>query len=176
MKKYYRLIPLLLFYILIGCNEVDTSEQESISAGVIFQTARELSKEKGLEGLAYGGNRFPGIRRLEFALDTEKYSLKVDEARKLIIYSTEKFLKNINASEKLKPYLKKYPFKVKHVVVKIYFAGKKADYPSPPYLYKVIVDQEQISYYYKGHQDTSYKDPLVHKESYKQAKEIVSAL
>ncbi len=174
MKKYYKLIPLFLFYILIGCSEVDTSQQESISAGVIFQTARELKEEKGLKGLAYGGNKFPGIRRLEFALEAN-YSLEIDKARELLIYSTEKFLKNINASEELKPYLKKHPFKAKNVEVEIYLLGeKKSEYPHPPYLYRVIVDQGQISYYYKGHKETSYKDPLAHKESYKHAKEIAS--
>ena len=51
----------------------------------------------------------------------------IEKAREFIVKTTEKFLKIINENEKIRPYLREYPFKANRAEITIMFAQKGYD-------------------------------------------------
>ncbi len=112
--KISTLVIVLLFN--IGCSH--DSEHIFIADQVTKHTANQLKKEKGLSLIAIGGPMMGDIQGM--GADFEYFDLvNLQEARKLIVYASQCYLKNINSNKKIRPYLHNYPFDIKNISILI---------------------------------------------------------
>ena len=110
--------------------------------------------------------------------DVEEISLKfmshqkptLEEARKLQVFVTEKLLEKINSHEKIRPFLREYPFKYDRVLVSITYRDKNnAHYDQGITL--VFNIREQIRY--KEAVPKTELFQLFHKETFEEAKKAL---
>ena len=72
--------------------------------------AKEMKRESGLFCKASGGLMANGIEEVGVRLLAPRRKATIEQARMLEVRATEKLLKAINSNEKIRPYLKEYPF------------------------------------------------------------------
>ena len=72
--------------------------------------AKEMKRESGLFCTASGGLMANGIEEVSVKLLGSRRKASIEQARMLEVKATEKLLKAINSNEKIRPYLKEYPF------------------------------------------------------------------
>lgn len=109
----------LLLLINISCNLLKKDYPE-IAHAITLRTAKELRDEKGMKLTGTGGGMIDQVNSLE--MDLDYYSpLEISEARKLALFVVDKFLSNINRDEKVRPYLKKYPFEAEGLKIFLSF-------------------------------------------------------
>lgn len=83
----------------------------------------EVRKEFGLQCIAEGGSMPYDVFDISLCFMAYRKAT-IDEARELEVVLIEKFLKIINAHEKIRPYLREYPFPAKRVRLSISFHKK----------------------------------------------------
>lgn len=71
--------------------------------------AREVQKELGIDTCYIGGKSINGIKEIGAKFVLNQFVTQ-EEARQLLVEVTEKLLSTINSNEKVRPYLKEYPF------------------------------------------------------------------
>jgi len=99
---------------------------QQIADKLTEKTARQLQEQKNLSSewpgglflVGKGGRRTNDIQAMHMNFGfSELVDLKA--ARELIVCSISEYLKNINTSKEIKPYLKEYPFTAKNVEMDI---------------------------------------------------------
>ncbi|MCE5318686.1 MAG: hypothetical protein LLG04_15145, partial [Parachlamydia sp.] len=70
----------------------------------------------------------------------------VEEARRLEVYGVQKLLNKINAHEKIRPYLREYPFKSNRVGMSIAFYAKNDEYHHDGSVVYVSVIKSKVFY------------------------------
>lgn len=105
----------------------------------------EVQDEYGLYVWAIGGNLTHGIESIGATFYVYQLVTQ-EEGRQLITEVTDKLLTSINNNEKLRPYLKEYPFPASLVKIKLEF--KESRYFSFPNvrMIKIILDENKITY------------------------------
>ena len=73
--------------------------------------------------------------------------LTVDEARKIEVYAVQELLRRINAHEKIRPYLREYPFDVNRVGVPISVIKNGGGHPLDGSVGFVTTARNKIFYY-----------------------------
>lgn len=90
---------------------------------IISAFEKECAKEYKVTPSGSGGKMPKDIE--EIAVDFRVYrTATIDEARALEVAMTEKLLKKINQDEKIRPYLREYPFTANRARVGISFHNK----------------------------------------------------
>lgn len=107
---------------------------------------------------------------------TYRYPVDCQEARGLILLTTEKLLAALNNSKTLKPYLKDYPFSANGVKLRMLFREEKYFVGDVPYydgsMESAVVSGNAITYYHHipNTRDSGSHDRSVYaKESYQEA-------
>lgn len=116
-----------------------------------------------------GGAMMKNIEKVNMSFAIHKKVL-IDEARIMIIGTSEDFLREINADEKLRPYLKNYPFDHKNLGFKIAFIDEN-NWMNETGIACVMVVKDKVYYEVSN----SKTNPLitVYEESYAEALEKV---
>lgn len=81
---------------------------------------KEVKKKWGLYAVAEGGKMADGIDEIAINFRTP-HRATIEKARKLEIELTERLLELINSNEKIRPYLKEYPFTPNRTKISITF-------------------------------------------------------
>lgn len=107
---------------------VDAEESKSEDYGLYVQqivspVAKELEKEFGIICTGGGGRMPNDVEEIEITFVAYKKAT-IEEARQIEVKATEKLLKAINAHEKIKPYLRDYPFKSNRAKISLSFRKK----------------------------------------------------
>jgi hypothetical protein len=87
---------------------------------VMAQFAKEMAKEYGLVVSGTGGSMPFGVTSLEMMFYCYQRAT-IEEARELEVVVTEKFVEKINQHQKLRKYLREYPFPVSKAEISIVF-------------------------------------------------------
>ena len=145
-------------------------DYEKIADGITVKTAEKLEQEHGLILVGIGGQMMHDIQMMSMSFFLY-HEVSLEEARKLIVYSVEEYLSNINSNEKIRPYLHEYPFTAKNVEVWLWLYD--IDHFNLPKgtIHHVLAENETISYFIKGEK----RRKTLHEESYEQAKSLVFA-
>ncbi len=174
MKKILIGIFILIsFFEVISCKSLSEDNYQNeplyvhLSDEVIIKTAKELKNEKNIYLIGHGGQLMYDVKKLFISFTCDE-TIAIKEARNLIVYSTQKFLFNINSNEQLRPYLHISPFHVKDIDLAISFdeIAEKNDQT----IDFVSIHNGQIIY------DVSDEVEVlktIHKESYEEALKIV---
>ncbi len=151
-------------------------EQEVVIDETFMAFAKEMRKELGLYSENMGGR---------MANDIEEISVRfvkfrptgLEEARELEVLVSERLLRAINENEKLRPFLKKYPFTNDDVKVCIAFRDRKYFSYDDGSMERVTRVGDQVTYYaepvYKKDAPVYFGVSVVAEESYKEAQKIV---
>lgn len=95
-----------------------------------------------------------------------------DEARKLAVYAAETLLKAIHSSEKLKPFLREYPFPASRLRIHICFRKKNYCSYEDGSMESVAVEGGEVTYFQEPTEEQgvySVKAPVFAKEDYQEA-------
>jgi len=87
---------------------------------VINQFDQDMKKELGLVCRGSGGKMPYDVEELDISFIAYQRAT-IEQARDIEVYVTERFLQAINSNEKIRPFLREYPFTVPRVEVAISF-------------------------------------------------------
>ena len=174
LKKTFYTFLFLTFFSLSICNsnpfinENKLDDLDIKANKITFSTADELLKEKDLKMAGYGGGApFGKIQLFTLSLTYEK-PLTIREARKLLIYSVNKFVKNINDYKEIKPYLSNYPVTEKNIEVVIISHGLDGRTAPIPYIAFSSSKKGLLKY-----QTDTTPLTIVHEETFAEAEKII---
>jgi len=139
---------------------------------LINSFAKEIKKEFGLICIGDGG---------QMPYDVEAVSIKfaaycypsIEKARELEVKITERFINAINSNEKIRPYLREYPFKADRAEVAISFYTKDNSRYTDGSVSYVFQVKNKI-YYCSKNPHTKNLDDL-YEEPYEEALKIVQS-
>ena len=94
----------------------------------------------------------------------------IEQARKLEVEVTEKLLKRVNEHEKIRPFLREYPFKANRIVIMIAFENSNNVRYSDGSVALIFPARNKL-FYYKSDKDEELLD--LHEEPYEEAYRIV---
>lgn len=97
------------------------SEADKTAMHIIDETSKSLSIKYNLHACGFGMDEDKGLDYLEITFEVFR-PLKIEKARSMLIDCLQVFLKNINNNEKIRPYLKTYPFTFKNVGIIFYIS------------------------------------------------------
>lgn len=95
-----------------------------------------------------------------------------DELRKMLVDSLEEYLSPINSNEKLRPYLKNYPFTTNEVEITFYIRDEKGNSLFDPNISLAYSSRGKL-YFYTVDKNDTYGFKVQDKEDYETAKKIV---
>lgn len=150
----------------------DLSDESKMLYSFITREGKRLGEKYNMSLCSIGGGTDKGIWLMSF--DFQRYGslLTEKDARELIIKCLNDYLKVVNRDEKLRPFLKEYPFEAKNIEMGIfnYEVDKKDVYH--PYIRVVASDEGKISYYTKE-KENEFRYKSRKYESYEEAVAIL---
>ncbi len=135
----------------------------------------EMYKEYGFECGASGGSMPHDVQEISVKLIAYQ-SATVEEAREWVIKATERFAQIINAHEKIRPFLREYPFPSSRADVAISFRNPKKSFSLSTKNNVAYVLQARNKIYYQAENPNNpymYRD--IKDESYAEALKIVQS-
>jgi hypothetical protein len=113
--------------------------------GLLASFTEEIQKEYDLERWSMGGRLTNGIEEIggKFKL---YQAVSQEEARELIVEISDKLLKRINSNEKIRPYLKEYPFKSTDLKLRVCFEQNLSTPPPQVNMEMVALEEDKITY------------------------------
>ncbi len=110
-------------------SHVRDENYETIANRITKQVALKLFQEKNLQCAGRGGGMMSNIRIMALGFDL-LHEVTLTEARELTVYAITEYLKSINNSKEIRPYLQNYPFKLENIEIRIWIY--KSDNKSVP--------------------------------------------
>src|SRR5581483_6006321 len=95
------------------------------------ETAKEIQEKYNVRVAGFGGSAMEDIRlkSLAFSMYVSE-GIQIEQARKLLIEWVDIFLKHINQTKALRPYLFEYPFPSEAVEIKCFIYDQDGKLPS----------------------------------------------
>jgi len=128
MGKYVSFFVLSFLFLTSG-KAVDHKKNESAvyvkyANEIINSFVREMKEEFNLHCSGSGGGMPYDVEEISVGLVSYRKA-SIEDARELEVMATERLLKLINEHEKIRPFLREYPFKANRAKVAIYFSPIK---------------------------------------------------
>ncbi len=133
----------LLF--ILGCSQRDPYDYEVIADQITKQTILQLEKEKGLIAIGTGGGMMGDIYNMGISFQYFQ-PLNLEESRKLLVYTVQTYLNNINSNKEVRPYLHNYPFPIKNIEIRIWGRQPNGDILPPNQLGYICALDGVLSY------------------------------
>lgn len=164
-------LTILYGYKLNG--KINKSEDYEFYVNQIKESfVREMEEQYGLICNGHGGRMPRDVE--EISIDFISYHhATVEEARRLEVTVTEKFLNKINNNEKIRPFLREYPFKTNRAEVGISF--RKPDNTLYSDGSVGFVYQVNNKIFYRAESEGSPKLIPIMEEPYEEALKIVQS-
>jgi hypothetical protein len=177
MSKYASLF--FTFILMVFTSEkINAEEDESpiytqYVAEVTSTFLKQVYKEFGIECGGSGGSMPYDVESIYVQLSAYR-SATVEEARELEVILTEKFVQVINAHEKIRPFLREYPFPPSRADVSISFKKPRRKRSVSPEDDVVRVFQARNKIFYRGmNPENPYVFKAIKDEPYEEARKIV---
>jgi len=166
----------LIFIVSVKMNakESKSPDYTEYVAEVTSSFLKQTYKEYGFECGASGGQMPYDIEEISIQLVAYR-SATIEQARELEITLTERFAEIINTHEKIRPFLREYPFPPSRVDVAISFKNPKRKKKVPMADDEVaFVFQAKNKIFYRAKNPSSpYVFKAISDEPYEEAREIV---
>ncbi|MBS0629927.1 MAG: hypothetical protein JSS30_06895 [Verrucomicrobia bacterium] len=165
----------IMSLIFLGCQMKEKEpEKESYvcyANQIINSFADEMKKEYGLHCSGSGGKMPFDVEEFMIGFALHRHAT-IEEARELEVAVTEKFVQTINANEKIRPFLRVYPFTPDRARVSIAFQKSN----NRPYTdgSVALVFQVRNRIYYNADSETSPTLISLMDEPYDEALKIVN--
>src|SRR3990172_1282018 len=170
MTRIVRLFVAFLLVVFMGCNvnaeNLEKEDYEVYVNQIVKEFAQVMKEDSGLRCIG-GGGRMP--------YDVEEMSVEfisyqkatIEQARELEVKATDRLLKIINGHEKIRPFLREYPFKANRAEVAISFRNKDNDFYSDGSIARVTQIRNKI--YYRKYSLLTDQLQLLAEEPYEEA-------
>ncbi len=159
---------------LTGCVAADDTAgyhaHATLARSISRSVAKELKKTFNLDCEGEQGSWDPNISQITMSLRTERRAT-IEEARELLIRSTERLLSALNGNEQIRPHLAEYPFPPERVKISLRF-DSMVEYYSCNFVCHVFTTNNG-TLYYSASTETLEKREDLFKESYADALNIV---
>jgi hypothetical protein len=146
-----------------------TPDREKIADKITAITAKEIDKKLGLKCIGTGGGMMYDVESLFMAFVSKK-PFEIDSGRKLIVECIQTYLKNVNSSEKIRPFLHNYPFDIRNIKISIHGPSTLED---SKYISLVTIRGKKISYEKDMGEDKLLE--TLFEETFEEALKIVEA-
>lgn len=137
------------FILIIGpkLNAKETNQLEYLKYvdEIVADFAKDMEKKYELHFYGSGGSMPTDVEKIEVLFISHQQST-VDDARKMEVNGIQSLLHRINAHEKLRPYLREYPFKADRVGLSISFRTETDDRPLDGSVASVFFARNKIFY------------------------------
>ena len=175
---------LFICTLLSSCSSVDVEDlnrgshvrdedYEKIANGVTYRVEQQLKKEVGLQCIGTGGGMMDSIRKMAMSFDFF-HEVDLFQARKLSVHTISEYLKAINNSKKIRPYLRHYPFTPKDIEIRIWIRKPNGG-DVPPNKITYISFTNGILRYDLSDEPGTYLDRELCTETYEEALKIIQA-
>ena len=126
----------------------EMSEEGKMMYGFVGKTGKDLGLKYGMnpDGIG-GGATKEGIWLMCLSFEKRGDSLTEQQARKLITSNANDFLELINNDERLKPFLKEYPFTIKNIKLSIHSSDHNGNSYADPFIATVNISRGEIGYF-----------------------------
>jgi hypothetical protein len=145
--KNTTLITIIVF--LSGCmqnvqNEI--SDDEKLADECLQKAAVQLKKEKDLYLCGTGGGMMDQIRMLALSFNYYK-PVDIEKGRELLISAVNQLADVVNADERIRPYLKNYPFGPENIEIRIFIKNPDGSSVSSEKLRVISAEEGFLNYY-----------------------------
>jgi hypothetical protein len=167
MKKI--IANFLYFIIFMSCFQMNAEEDSKYIKYVheiVNKFAKEMKRHFGLACVGSGGSMREDVKCIMVSFEICRH-VSIEEARRLEVEATEALVKMVNAHEKIRPYLRRFPFTVEGTQVQISFVNERGRHRtdgSTVFLFQV----RNRLFYCKQRKEVAYLEDL-YEESYEEA-------
>lgn len=115
-----KILAYIIFLIIVFpiFSHAEGSDYVTYAHNITGKVSKKLEKKHKMSLFGTGGGMMHCVEMMSMSFEIYR-SLNLDEARRLIIDCVKEYAQAINNDEKIRPYLKTYPFKNVHIVVYI---------------------------------------------------------
>ncbi len=172
-KSFIVIFLMILLELKVNAKEYEAPLYEQYADEVTNAFLKEVYRKYGFECEATGGSMPHDVEEISVSLFANQ-TATVEQARELEIKLTERFAQIINAHEKIRPFLREYPFPSSRARVSISFRAskKKKEAFKDDEVFHVFQAKKQIYY-----QARNYENPYllndIKDEPYEEALKIV---
>jgi hypothetical protein len=149
MAKLVNLLFIFIFILITGSKlmskETKSPEYLKYVDEIVSDFVKEMEKKHHLECYGSGGSMPNDVEKIEVLFNACRKAT-VDDARKIEVDAIQELLKRINTHEKIRPYLREYPFDSNRVGISITFLTKKGDRPLDGSVAFVFLAKNKIFY------------------------------
>lgn len=139
----------LIFIVFAGsnliANETKSSDYEKYVDEIVKDFCGDMTNTYALHCYGSGGSMPKEVEKIEVLFISYKKST-VNDARKMEVDAVQRLLHRINTHEKIRPYLKEYPFNTERVNVSISFRTETDDRPLDGSVALVFLAKNRIFY------------------------------
>lgn len=177
MNKFHVPILIILMFMLSGCvlsllNSYEEPEQAKFVGEILDKASKKLRSKYDMRPIGTGIGMPDGVVTM-LALSFEKTGpLSREEGRKIIVDCVQDILQIINTHEKIRPYLKNYPFSATDVEVRIFLEDKFRNDIFDPNYGVISSINASIDYKYTSAENPN-KYMKVEKEKFEEALKMV---
>ncbi len=145
------------------------SEKEKIVNEILKKTSMKLAHEKGLIPFGEGGRMMDQIKMLSLAF-LYRHPIDIEEGRELLVFAVQEFLAEVNANERVRPYLNNFPFEPKNISLSIYLQNRDGSTFGAGKLSAIWANEGMMQYKIE---DSNKRLEKIHQETYQEALQIV---
>ncbi len=177
MSKRVSFFTLVILMMLVGFKANAEDEKSAVYTKYVAEVTsaflKEVYQEYGFRCGGSGGSMPYDVEKISVSLDANQ-SATVDQARELVVKLTERFVQIINAHEKIRPFLREYPFPSSRARVMISFSvSKKKINPSSDNEVELVFHAKKRIYYQAHNYDNPFLGKDIKDEPYEEALKIV---
>lgn len=145
VKTFIFVVFILITGSKLNAKETNQPEYLKYVDEIIADFAKDMKKKYELHFYGSGGSMPTDVEKIEVLFISHQQST-VDDARKMEVNGIQSLLQRINAHEKLRPYLREYPFKTDRVGLSISFRTETDDRPLDGSVASVFLARNKIFY------------------------------
>ncbi len=147
--KIHVKLALAFFVLITGPNltskEAKSPEYLKYVDEIVADFVNEMEKKYELRCYGSGGSMPNDVEKIE-VLFISYANATIDNAREMEVRAIQDLMKKINSHEKIRPYLREYPFKTDRIALSISFRTETDDWPLGGSVASVFLAKNKIFY------------------------------
>lgn len=146
-ESFFFILILLSVFIIFSCNKRKDPIYIKYSHEITNEYLKYMSTKHKLTCSGFGGSYMFNVEEVMLALDGEQ-KLREEQGRVLFVTCAEELLQRLNQSEKIRPYLDHYPFRIEGIKLSISFHDNSYERVNKEYVAYISLIEDNIHYYY----------------------------
>lgn len=149
MKIRAKIVIVIMFLIIghsMNANETKSPDYLKYVDEIVNDFVEQMEKKYKLHCYGSGGSMPTDVEKIDVLFAYYKKST-VDDARKMEVNAIQELLRRINTHEKIRPYLREYPFHADRIGISISFRTKTNGHPLDGSVAHVSIGKSKIFYY-----------------------------